>query len=70
MTSNATTAPRFLGLTLQPEIRKLYASHFLVASFATIMLASFLPQMQAYLLTEFLELPEARHGRVSGMLNF
>ena len=70
MTSNATTAPRFLGLTLQPEIRKLYASHFLVASFATIMLASFLPQMQAYLLTEFLQLPEARHGRVSGMLNF
>ncbi len=64
------TTTRFLGLTLQPEIRRLYLSHFLIASFATIMLASFLPQMQAYLFTEFLQLPEARHGRVSGMLNF
>ncbi|MGB1558814.1 MAG: MFS transporter, partial [Oceanococcaceae bacterium] len=61
---------RFLGLQLQPEIRKLYLTHFLVASFATIMLASFLPQMQAYLLTEFLDLPAERHGRISGMLNF
>lgn len=68
-TANA-TGLRFLGLNLQPEIRRLYITHFLIASFATIMLASFLPQMQAYLLTEFLDLPEARHGRVSGLLNF
>ncbi|MGJ8668755.1 MAG: MFS transporter [Oceanococcus sp.] len=69
--SNANTATtRFLGLNLQPEIRKLYASHFLIASFAAIMLSSFLPQMQAYFLTEFLHLPMERHGRVSGMLNF
>ncbi len=70
MSSTTALAPRFLGLNLQPEIRRLYVSHFLLASFFAIMLASFLPQMQAYLLTEFLHLPEARHGRVSGMLNF
>lgn len=61
---------RFLGLNLQPEIRRLYVTHFLIACFASIMLASFLPQMQAYLLTEFLQLPVERHGRVSGMVNF
>ncbi len=65
-----TATPRFLGLALQPDIRRLYVSHFLIASFAAIMLASFVPQMQAYVLTEFLQLPEARHGRVSGMINF
>lgn len=66
----ATPALRFLGLNLQPEIRRLYVSHFLIASFAAIMLSSFLPQMQAFFLTEFLNLPLERHGRVSGMLNF
>ena len=34
------------------------------------MLASFLPQMQAYLLTEFVNAPQEEHGRISGMLNF
>ena len=62
--------PRFLGLNLQPDIRRLYVSHFLVASFAAIMLSSFLPQMQAFFLTEFLNIAESRHGRISGMLNF
>ncbi len=66
----STPATRFLGLNLQPDIRRLYVTHFLIASFAMIMLASFVPQMQAYLLTEFLHLPEERHGRISGMLNF
>ena len=66
----AAPALRFLGLNLQPEIRRLYVSHFLIASFAAIMLSSFLPQMQAFFLTEFLNLPVERHGRVSGMLNF
>ena len=69
MTTQSNTL-RFLGLNLQPDIRRLFVTHFLIASFATIMLASFLPQMQAYLLTEFLQLPESRHGRVSGLLNF
>jgi MFS family permease len=74
MTPASSTPPtlgiRFLGLGLQSDVRGVHVSHFLIASFVAIMLASFLPQMQAYLLTEFLQLPEARHGRVSGMLNF
>lgn len=61
---------RFLGLNLQPEVRKLHVNHWLLASFAGIMLASFLPQMQAYMFGEFLHLPEAVHGRTAGMLNF
>lgn len=65
-----TAGLRFLGLHLQADIRRLYVTHFLLASLIAIMLASFLPQMQAYLLTEFLQLPEAQHGRVSGLLNF
>lgn len=70
MTIPSDRAPRFLGLDLQADIRGLHVSHFLVANFALIMLASFLPQMQAYLLTEFLNEPVERHGRISGMLNF
>ena len=65
-----TAGLRFLGLNLQADIRRLYVTHFLLASLVAIMLASFLPQMQAYLLTEFLNLPESQHGRVSGILNF
>lgn len=64
------TGPRLLGLQLQADIRKLYFNHFLIASFAAILLASFLPQMQAFLLSEFLQVPEQRHGRISGTLNF
>lgn len=70
--SSETTASgtRFMGLQLQPDIKRLYVSHMLLASFCFIMLASFLPQFQAFLLTEFLDVPEAKHGRISGMLNF
>ncbi len=61
---------RFIGLQLQPDIRRLFLCHFLIANFTLIMLASFLPQMQAFLFSEFLHLPQEQHGRVSGMLNF
>ena len=70
MQNSIRTGGRFLGLNLPDDIRRLYISHFLLASFFGIMLASFLPQMQAYLFTEFLNLPVERHGRISGMLNF
>ncbi|HEY1075807.1 MAG TPA: MFS transporter, partial [Fontimonas sp.] len=71
-TNNSPVAPglRFLGLDLQQGIGRVHLSHFLIASFAAIMLSSFLPQMQAFLFSEFLQLPQERHGRVSGMLNF
>jgi MFS family permease len=74
MNSGPQTAPpsgiRFLGIQLQSEVQRKHLCHFLIANFALIMLASFLPQMQAFLFSEFLQLPQERHGRVSGMLNF
>lgn len=70
MSTAPTSGIRFLGLQLQTEIQRRHLSHFLIANFALIMLASFLPQMQAYLLTEFLHAPTEQHGRISGMLNF
>lgn len=67
---SSTPGIRFLGLDLQDEVKRRHLCHFLVANFALIMLASFLPQMQAYLFSEFLHLPQEVHGRTSGMLNF
>ena len=69
-TAPATGGIRFLGLQLQSEVARKHLVHFLLANFALIMLASFLPQMQAYLLTEFIHAPVDEHGRISGMLNF
>lgn len=63
-------ALRFMGLQLQDDVQRRHLVHFLLANFALIMLASFLPQMQAYLFSEFLHLPQEVHGRTSGMLNF
>jgi len=68
--ATASSGIRFLGLQLQPDIRRLHINHWLFASFAAIMLASFLPQMQAYMFGEFLQIPEERHGCVAGMLSF
>ncbi len=70
MSTPASSGIRFLGLQLQNDIQRRHLTHFLIANFALIMLASFLPQMQAYLLTEFIHAPVAEHGRISGMLNF
>ena len=61
---------RFLGLNLADGVLRRHVAQFLVANFALIMLASFLPQMQAYLLSEFVHAPMEEHGRISGMLNF
>lgn len=61
---------RYLALNLQPGVRRLFVNHWLLASLAGIMLASFVPQMQAFMFSEFLHLPEGEHGRTAGMLNF
>ena len=68
--SPTTNGLRFLGLDMQSEVLRRHFIHFLIANFALIMLASFLPQMQAYMFSEFLHLPQDVHGRTSGMLNF
>ncbi|WOX05908.1 MFS transporter [Microbulbifer pacificus] len=43
---------------------------FYFACLTAIMFASFIPQSQPFLLTEFLNIPQERHGMVSGLLNF
>ena len=48
MSAPTTTGLRFLGLNLQPEVRRLFVTHFLIASFVAIMLASFLKVLQQH----------------------
>ena len=45
-------------------------SAFYLACFIGIMLTTFVPQMQPYLLTEALGVPQAEHGAISGSLSF
>jgi MFS family permease len=69
MNQNAGVA-RYLGLDLQSGMRRTFINTWLLSNLALVMLASYQPQMQPYLLTEFLHEPVERHGRISGMLNF
>ncbi|AQQ67919.1 MFS transporter [Microbulbifer agarilyticus] len=61
---------RFLGLKLENDVSRSNVLTFYFACLATIMFASFIPQSQPFLLTEFLNIPPERHGMVSGLLNF
>jgi len=61
---------RILGLHLSPGTTGRNITTFYVSCLAAILLASFMPQMQAFLLTEFLDIEESRHGVISGNLNF
>lgn len=61
---------RFLGLTLNKGVSNLHILSFLLASMLSILMATFMPQIQPYLLTEFLKIPETQQGVVSGNLNF
>ena len=61
---------RFLGVSLAPEVSGGNILTFYFACLATIMFASFIPQSQPFLLTEFLGIEPERHGVISGLLNF
>ncbi|WP_428821008.1 MFS transporter [Microbulbifer sp. MCCC 1A16149] len=61
---------RFLGLNLAENVSGPNVLTFYFACLAAIMFASFIPQSQPFLLTEFLGIPQERHGMVSGLLNF
>ncbi|WP_226660814.1 MFS transporter [Microbulbifer aggregans] len=61
---------RLLGLHLENDVSGTNVLTFYFACLATIMFASFIPQSQPFLLTEFLGIPPERHGMVSGLLNF
>lgn len=61
---------RLLGVELLPEVRRGHMSTFYVACMAGILLSTFMPQMQPYLLSEFLQIPQSEQGVVSGDIAF
>lgn len=67
---NQQTGRRLLGIELNPAVSGGNLLTFYFSCFATILFASFIPQSQPFLLTEFLGIPQERHGVVSGLLNF
>ena len=61
---------KFLGMKLAGSTRPFDMVTFYWASLTGILLQTFVPQMQPYLLTEFLHIPEGEQGAVSGDLSF
>jgi MFS family permease len=65
-----TTGIRFLGLALNTGVDRGHLLTFYLACYAAIMLATFVPQTQPFLLEEVLQMDPSRQGVVSGNLNF
>ena len=61
---------RFMGLNLASTAGATSMMAFYWACLAGILLQTFIPQIQPYLLTEFLNIPENEQGVVSGDLAF
>ena len=61
---------RMIGLLVSPGVKGLNLGSYYIACMAFIMLATFLPGSQPFLLKEFLNVPESQQGVVSGNLNF
>ncbi len=61
---------RFLGIHLQPETSRGHMITFYLCCYACIMLATFVPQTQPFLLNDVLGLNPAEQGVISGNLNF
>jgi MFS family permease len=61
---------RIIGLSLTDAVTGTNLFTYYAACLVAIMLATFLPQTQAFLLTEYLKIPESEQGVVSGDLNF
>lgn len=70
MSSSQLPQRKMLGMSFQPGIRGVNVWVFFSTCWAGIMLAAFLPASQAYLFTEFLDIPTERHGTVGGSLAF
>jgi MFS family permease len=70
MTDSASRGIRFLGLSLNNDIRKHNMLTFYLSCYGAIMLAAFVPQTQPFVLQEVLHLDSSRQGVVSGNLNF
>jgi MFS family permease len=61
---------RFLGIALNSGVATGHMMTFYLSCYAAIMLATFLPQTQPFLLNEVLQLDTSRQGVISGNLNF
>lgn len=61
---------RIIGLSVAEAVTASNLFAYYAACLAAIMLATFLPQSQAFLLTEYLRIPESEQGVISGDLNF
>lgn len=70
MTETSAAGNRFLGLALAGSTSGFNMVTFYWACLVGILLQTFVPQMQPYLLTEFLGIPEGEQGEVSGNLSF
>ena len=70
LTPNAPAKLRFLGLNLNGGVLGGHMLTFYLACYMAIMLATFVPQTQPFLLAEVLKLDPWRQGVVSGNLNF
>ena len=68
--TSITGARSFLGIQLNDDVSTNNMLTFYFACLCSIMLASFIPQSQPFILTEYLNIPKENHGVVSGMLNF
>lgn len=66
----AASGPRFLGMNLVAQTNGFNMMTFYWACLTGILLSTFVPQLQPYLLTEFLHIPEREQGVVSGNLSF
>jgi MFS family permease len=64
------TGNRFAGIDLAANVSGFNMTTFYWACLTGILLSTFVPQLQPYLLTEFLQVPESRQGVVSGDLSF
>ena len=68
--TDSTTGKRFLGMNLAGSTNGFNMVTFYWACLTGILLSTFVPQMQPYLLTEFLHIPESKQGVISGNLSF
>ncbi len=66
----AAPSTRFIGIDLNEGIKTSHMLAFYLSCYAAIMLATFVPQTQPFLLNEVLRIDPSTQGVVSGNLNF
>jgi MFS family permease len=69
-TDHTTHGVSFIGIRLNEGVNSSHMLTFYLACYAAIMLATFVPQTQPFLLDQVLGLEQSRQGVVSGNLNF